>query len=123
VVAGLLGQIREQLPEVGVGIAQPAGLRAEAEQGLQHRQGDQFGVGQLGHDPDCWPPRRQVRSTLQQVVDLHVPCGGEGVQGGVHRASKGLDVGLATPILDTLLNIDIRGPWSHQGSDPLESII
>ena len=38
---------------------------------------------------------------LQQVVDLDVQCGGEGVQVGVHRASR-LDVGLATPIMGTL---------------------
>jgi hypothetical protein len=106
-----------------MGIAQPSGLRAEAEQGLQHRQGDQLGVGQLGHDPDCWPPRCQVRSTLQQVVDLHVQCGGEGVQGGVHRASRGSTLGLQRRSWTPSSTLTSGAPWSHQRSDPLESII
>jgi hypothetical protein len=86
---------------VGAGIAQPAGLRDIAQQGLEDRQGEQLGVGQLGGDPDRWPPRAQLGGVLQGVVDLDVQCDHEGVQVGVHRASR-LDVGLATPIMDTL---------------------
>jgi hypothetical protein len=37
----------------------------------------------------------------QPVVDLHVQGRDEGVQISVHEGSR-LDVGLATPILDTL---------------------
>ena len=57
-------------------------------------------------------PTGQVRCPLQQVVDGDVQCGGEGVQVGVHRASR-LDVGLATPIMGTL----------YAPPHPLESII
>jgi hypothetical protein len=52
VVARLLGQVAKQVPKVGVGMAQPAGLGGEPEQGLHHRQGDQLRVGQPGHDAD-----------------------------------------------------------------------
>jgi hypothetical protein len=98
--------------QVGVGIAQPAGLRDIAQQGLHDRQGEQLGVGQLGGDPDGRPPRTQLGGVLQGVVDGDVQCGGEGVQVGVHRASR-LDVGLATPIMDTLAT----------SPHPLESIV
>jgi hypothetical protein len=94
VVAGLLGQIREQAAEVGAGIAQPAGLRAEAEQGLQHRQGDQLGIAQLGRDPDRWPPGSQGAERPSAGRRGDVQCGGEGVQVGVHRASTGSTLGL-----------------------------
>ena len=40
VVAGLAGQIREQVPQVPAGISQPTGLGGEAQQGLHDRQGD-----------------------------------------------------------------------------------
>jgi hypothetical protein len=42
----------------------------------------------------------QAGGGFQQLVDLHVQCGGEGVQVGVHWASR-LDVGLATSIMGT----------------------
>ena len=47
VVAGLAGQIGEQVTEMDAGVAQPAGLGHEPGEGLQHRQRDQLGVGQL----------------------------------------------------------------------------
>jgi len=49
---------------------------------------------------------------LQGIIDGDVQCDHEGVQVGVHRASR-LDVGFATPIMDTL------GTSQH----PLESIV
>jgi hypothetical protein len=79
---------------------------------LQDRKGEQLGVGQLRDDPNRWPPRAQLRRCLQGIVDLDVQCGHEGVQVGVHRASR-LDVGFATPIMGTLC------PPPH----PLESIV
>jgi hypothetical protein len=97
---------------MGAGIAQPAGLGDIAQQGLHHRQGEQLGVGQLGSDPDRRPPRAQLGGVLQGIIDGDVQCGREGVQVGVHRAS-GLDVGLATPIMDTLAT----------SPHPLESIV
>jgi len=94
-------------------MAQPAGLGDVAQQGLHDRQGEQFGVGQLGRDPHGWPPGAQLRGVPQGVVDGDVQCGGEGVQVGVHRASR-LDVGFATPIMDTLLTSAI--PWNQSSS-------
>ncbi len=51
--------------------------------------------------PSAPPPDRVTRPAVlhEHVVDLHVQCRHEGVQGSVH---EGLSVGLATPILDTL---------------------
>jgi hypothetical protein len=79
---------------------------------LEDRQGEQFGVGQLGGDPDRRPPRTQLGGVLQGIIDGDVQCDHEGVQVGVHRASR-LDVGLATPIMDTLAT----------PPHPLESIV
>jgi hypothetical protein len=93
VVAGLLGQVGEQMAEVGAGVAQPAGFGGEAEQGLQHREGDQLGVRQLGGDPNRGAPRRQVWGALQQVIGGDLQCGGEGVQVCVHEGPPRLDVG------------------------------
>jgi hypothetical protein len=111
------------MPQVTVGIAQPAGLRTEAEQSLQHRQADQLGVGQLGRDPDRRPPGGQGRGALQQLVDRDVQCGGEGVQVGVHRASKGSTLGLQRRSWTPSSTLAAEATCSHQGSDPLESII
>jgi hypothetical protein len=65
VVASLAGQVGEQVAQVAVGVAEPAGLGGEAEQGLQDGQGDQFGVAELGRDADRGPPWRQLRCLLQ----------------------------------------------------------
>lgn len=42
VVAALLGQVREQVPQVSAGVPDPAGLGGEPEQRLHDRQGDQL---------------------------------------------------------------------------------
>jgi hypothetical protein len=64
---------------------QPPRLADKSEQGLHHRQGDQFGVGDLRADPGRRPPRRPFWCGLQQVIGTGVECGGEGVQVGVHE--------------------------------------
>ena len=92
VVAGLAGQVGKQPPQMAVGVAQPAGLGGEPQQGLHDGKGDQFRFAELGRDADGWAPGGQLGCCFQQVVDGDVQCGGEGVQVGVHRASK-LDVG------------------------------
>ena len=61
VVPGLLGQVRKQVPQVSVGIPQPAGLGGIAQQGLHHGQGDQFGVAQLRIDAHLRAVRRELR--------------------------------------------------------------
>lgn len=42
VVAGLLGQVRKEMPQAGAGIAEPSGLGDEAGNGLHHRHCDQL---------------------------------------------------------------------------------
>ena len=88
VVAGLTRQVGEQVAQMHAGVAQPAGLGREPEQGLQHRQGDQLGVGQLRLDPDLRPPRRQFGSSFNVSSTRDVQCSREGVQVGVHETSK-----------------------------------
>ncbi len=91
VVAGLLGQVGEQVPQVSAGVPQPPRLGGEAEQRLHHRQRHQLRVAEPRHGPRSRPPRGTLRRILQQVVGLHVKCGREGVQLCLH-----------TPTLDSL---------------------
>ena len=105
VVAGLLGQVGEQVPQVSPGVPQPPGLGGEPEQRLHDRQGDQLGVAQPRGDADRRPPRRELRRFLQQVIGPDVQCGREGVQVCLHKL-----------ILDALAS-------SPQPSHPLELII
>ena len=89
VVGGPVGQVSEHLVEVGVGVADESGFGGVAEQCLDDGQGDKFGVGQFGGDPDGWSFRPPVRVDDQEIVDGDVQCGGERVQVGVHaRSSK-----------------------------------
>ena len=53
VVAGPVRQIREPGAQVGVGVADELGFGGEAEQGLDDGEGEEFGVGEFGGDPDC----------------------------------------------------------------------
>ena len=50
VVAGLLGQVREQVPQVSPGVPQPPGLGGESQQGLHDGKSDQLSVAQLHPD-------------------------------------------------------------------------
>ena len=68
------------MAQLGVGVAQPPGLAGAAEQGLHDREGDQFGIGQLGYESERRPPGDQVGVFLDQVIDRHVECRSEGVQ-------------------------------------------
>jgi hypothetical protein len=68
-----------QVPQVRARVADPAGLGGEAEQGLQHGQGDQPGVTELRCDAHGRPQRRDLRGFLQQVVGSRLQCGSEGV--------------------------------------------
>jgi hypothetical protein len=75
VVAGLLGQVGEQVPEPGVAQAQPVVLGTGAQQYLGHGQAHQLRVGQLLGLAGPGVARRD-----HVVVDLHVQCGQEGFQ-------------------------------------------
>ena len=110
VVARLRGQIREHPAQVGIRVAQPPRLGGEAQQCLQHHQRDQFGVRQPRLSPHLRPPRPVLRIVGEKIIDGHVQCGCEGVQVGVHFGLQ-RQVGLATPILDTL-TLNSRQP--HQ---------
>jgi hypothetical protein len=87
-------QVGEQLAQPLVGEAQPAALGGEAEQDLGDGQAGQLGVAELGRPPGpaAW---------AEQLVDGDVQCDDEGVEVGVHEASK-VDVADATPTLGTL---------------------
>jgi hypothetical protein len=85
VVAGLLGQVSEQMPQVAAGVPHPAALVGVAEQGLHHGQGHQFSVGQLRREPDLRAGRRQIGAGLHQVVDRDIQCSGEGVDFIAHN--------------------------------------
>ena len=52
VVTGLLGQVREQGPQVSPGVPQPPGLGGVPQYRLHDRQGDQLSVAQLRADAD-----------------------------------------------------------------------
>jgi hypothetical protein len=100
---------------MGTGMAEPTGLVLEAQQDLQDRQGEQLRVAQLRCDRNPGPPRAQLPTILQRVIDPHVQCSGEGVQVGVHETSTGR-TDQAAPIIDTLTA-------SHEDPHPLELVI
>jgi hypothetical protein len=79
-LAGLFGQVGEQVPEPGAAQPQPVMLRPGAQQHLRHRQAHQLGVGQ---------PFRLARPALagwdHVVAGLHIQCGQEGVQVCCHE--------------------------------------
>ncbi len=96
VVAGLLGQVGEQVREVGVGEAQEAPLGGDVEQHLGDGQAGQLGVG----DPRVSPC---ARPAWQEFVREDVKCGQKGVKVGGHEATSVVDVGDS--------NADLRRPF------------
>src|ERR1017187_7380588 len=119
-VTGLLGQVREQVPQVRAGVPQPPGLGGEPRQGLQDRQGDQLSIAQFQAGADLGPPRPELRRFLQHVVRPDVQCGSEGVQVGVHEGLRvrrwvsNADPGhlLCSPRCDT----PCQTPWNWSSS-------
>lgn len=100
VVAGLLRQVGEQVPQVDVGVPQPPGLGGEAEHRLPHGQRHQLRVTELRCAAHSRPPGDQLRRVLQQLVGLDVKCGCEGVQVCLH-----------TPTLDSLASCPQGSRW------------
>jgi len=82
-------------------MAKEPGVGNKAAEGLQHAEGQQLSIGQLGTDAHRRPPSSQSGVDLERVIDLHVQCGSKGVQVGVHEASK-VERWCATPIMDAL---------------------
>jgi predicted kinase len=81
VVAGLPGQVAEQVPETAVGEPDPPVLAVDAEQHLRDGQGQQLRVAESGPSPPSAASRHNV------IVDLHIKCGQEGVQVVRHSRS------------------------------------
>ena len=106
VVAGLLRDRGEQVPEVGVSVSDPAAFVVVSEQCLHDREGDEFRVADPRGKADAGPPRGQVRMLFQVVVAGDVECCSEGVQIVVHSGSFGnrdcvcnLDPGHPRPVI------------------------
>jgi hypothetical protein len=110
VVAGLAGQIREQVPEAVGSQSEPAAVRVGAEQDLSDGQTDQLGIRQLGRS--SWSQPR-----AEQVIDGEVQCDDEVVETGAHEASLEVDVARATPTLGGLvLVVTAQRPHSESES-------
>src|SRR3954447_7158314 len=84
VVAGTVRQVGEPGPQVGVCVADEAGVAGVAEQALQDCEGHQLRIGEPGCDTDCWPLRRPLWVFDEEVVDSDVQSGrGRVVRTGV----------------------------------------
>jgi len=95
VVAGLLGQIGEQVRQAHDREAQEATLARAVEQDLSHSQAHQLSVG----DPRI---ASGTRSTRQDFISENVKCDQEGVEIGGHAATSTVDVDIS--------NADLRHP-------------
>jgi hypothetical protein len=82
VVARLVDQLREQVAQPPPRQRQELTIVGHAQQDLRDRERDQLAIGQL---------RRTSGATtgLQEVVDLHIECDDEGVEGGEHEGLQG----------------------------------
>jgi hypothetical protein len=90
-------QVGKQVAQPLVGEPQPAPLGAEPEQDLGDGQTDQLSIGEFGS-----PSGPATRA--EQLIDGDIQCDDEGVEVGVHEASK-VDVADATPTLGTLASV------------------
>jgi hypothetical protein len=96
VVAGLLGDVREQMPEPLARQAQEPPLGMAMQQDLGDRQRDEFRVA------DPWASAR-TRPGRQEIVHQHVKSDEQVVEVGAHEATSVVDVAVATPTFDGLL--------------------
>ena len=71
-------------PQVCFGVTHEAGLRAEPQQSLQHRQSHQLRIRQFRRDAHHGPRWRPLRVCHQQIINCHIQCRREGVQVRVH---------------------------------------
>lgn len=95
-VAGLLGQVREQVPQPPTRQPQELPVVGDRQEQLGHRQGDELGIG----DP-CWTPRSAALG--QEIVDAHLKCAEQSVEVGEHETTSVLDVAIATPTFGALV--------------------
>src|SRR5680860_1162156 len=94
VVAGLLGQIGEQMPEPIARQREELAVVRQPKQDLRDGERDQLSV------VDSWWPARPFTSG-QEVIHQHINCREKGVEVGAHEASL-VDVAIATPDFGTL---------------------
>src|SRR5262249_37802595 len=71
VVAGLLGDVREQVAEAGAGEAQEASLRGAVEEDLSDSEADDLRVG----DPRLAP---RAATLGQEIISQHIKCDEKG---------------------------------------------
>src|SRR5664280_197479 len=101
VVAGLAGQLREEMDEPLAGDRQEAPVGRDAHDRLGHAERDQLGIGDLPAG---------VRSRLwQKIVGCAINHGAESVEVGVHRGLQADgDLGTVGFGLSALLSLDRR---------------
>src|SRR5258708_1834519 len=95
VVGGLLGDVREEVPESALDEPEPAPLGVEAKHDLSHRQAGQFGV----REPRWSSGGRTWPQEDEEVVDGDVHCAEEDVELGMHNSLFGV---LAFPVTPPL---------------------
>jgi hypothetical protein len=110
VVARLLGDVCEQVPQPLVRQAQKPPLGMAVQQDLRDRERDELGIGDLWA-PACTPTRRQ------EIVHQHVKCGEQAVKVGEHEATSVVDVAIATPTFDSLLTCPRVASKTHANSE------
>jgi hypothetical protein len=103
-------------------MAQPAPFAGVAPQRGHHRKRDQLNVGDLGHEPDGGSGRELLGVGSQQVIDGHIQCEHEVVEGGVHEAFSKVDAAETAPSLATSPPKP-RNPHQQHQPHPLESLI
>ena len=98
VVAGLFGQIREQVPKPAVTHSQPMMFASCAKQHLRRGQAHELGVGEPFRPPGPWPLRFD-----DMVVNDHIQFGEEGIKvrrTNVHRCPPAAAVPDSQPRLE-----------------------
>ena len=96
VVAGLLWQVREQVPQPPPGERQELPVVWNGQEHLRDGQRDELGVGD---------PRRTPRTCAlgQEIVHAHVKCREQSVEVGEHETTSVVDVAIATPPFGALV--------------------
>lgn len=79
----LLRQVREHVPQVRVGVADPFPIRRDPEQLLGHDQAQQLDVVQRRQSARLTIPRK-AESGQDSVVEMNVKRGQEGVEVSFH---------------------------------------